>query len=46
MIRAAAVLTVLLLLLAACGQKGALRLPDTPAPAVAPPVPAVPPSSP
>jgi len=45
MIRAAAVLTALLLL-AACGQKGALRLPDTPAPAVAPPVPAVPPSSP
>ncbi|HXS53496.1 MAG TPA: lipoprotein [Usitatibacter sp.] len=44
MIRAAPVLAVLLLL-AACGQKGPLKLP-APAPAVPTPVPAAPPSSP
>ncbi|HUI98662.1 MAG TPA: lipoprotein [Usitatibacter sp.] len=45
MIRAAALLAALLAL-AACGQKGPLRLPPQTPPAVPPPAPAAPPSSP
>jgi predicted small lipoprotein YifL len=45
MIRAAALLA-LCLALAACGQKGPLKLPDSSPPKVPQPVPAAPPSSP
>ncbi|HXZ48568.1 MAG TPA: lipoprotein [Usitatibacter sp.] len=45
MIRALALAT-LLALVAACGQKGPLRLPEAPGPAVPPPAPGAPTSSP